>query len=132
MKTANIIMNSHIVLTPTEDLICRYKCHGLQRKEIADKLQRSEGTLLVHFRHIHEKLQINNEVELVVWYIENVLKIEIKKLIQVSILLFILLPSILLDESKLIRVQRTCRSCRTYKSYRSRRSESEADYYLTT
>lgn len=119
-----------ISLTPTEDLICRYKCHGLQRKEIADRLQRSEGTLLVHFRHIHEKLRINNECELVIWYIENVLKIEIKKLIQVSILLVILLPSILLDESKLIRAQRSCMSSRSLRSCRARRSES--DYYLTT
>lgn len=116
------------ILTPTEDLICRYKVHGYQRKEIADRLQRSENTLLVHFRNIHAKLHINNEVELVVWYIENVLNIEIKKLIQVSILLFILLPSILMDESKLIRAQRTAMSSRSLRSCRTRRSES--DYYL--
>lgn len=113
------------VLTPTEDLICRYKCLGLQSKEIADRLNRNEGTLRVHFRHIHSKLHINNEVELVVWYIENVLHVNIKKMVQVLVLLAILAPSILTDESNIIRVQRVTRLTR---STRSRRSDS--DYYL--
>jgi DNA-binding CsgD family transcriptional regulator len=72
-------------LTKTEDLICRYKCLGLQTKEIADQLHRSEGTLRVHFKHIHTKLHIHNEVELVVWYIENVLHVDVKRMVWIGI-----------------------------------------------
>ena len=116
------------ILTPTEDLICRYKCLGLQSKEIADQMHRSEGTLRVHFRHIHTKLHINNEVELVIWYIENVLKIDIKKMVQVVVLLAVMVPSILGNERTLIRTQRTARTSSASRSARSRRSES--DFYL--
>lgn len=70
-----------LILTKTEDLIVRYKCLGLQSKEIACRINRSEGTIRVHFRHIHNKLHVNNEVEVVLWYIENVLNIDIKRLV---------------------------------------------------
>ncbi len=118
------------ILTPTEDMICRYKCQGLQRKEIADKLQRSENTLLVHFRNIHSKIHVNNEVELVIWYIENVLNINIRKLVQVAILLGILIPSIVFDETSLVRAQRSARASRSLRSRRGE-EECETDYILT-
>ena len=114
-------MEATVVLTPTEDLICRYKVHGLQRKEISVKMARSENTLLVHNKHIHSKLHVNNDVEVVVWYIENVLNIDIKRIIQVGILLLILVPSILMDESKVVRAQRTTHISR---SIRNRRNET--------
>lgn len=110
-----------------EDLICRLKVHGFQRKEIAYRLHRSENTLITHNKHIHSKLQVNNDVETVVWYIENILKIEIKKFIQVAVLLALLLPSILLDGFTGIRTMRTpnARTARV-----SRRAECENDYIL--
>ena len=66
-------------LTPTEDLICRYKLQGLQVKEISYIMEREISTIKTHFRNIHAKLKINNEVELVLWYIKNVLEINVEK-----------------------------------------------------
>lgn len=116
-----------IQLTPAEDLICRYKIQGFQVKEIADILKRSPDTLRVHIRHIHEKIQVNNEVEVVVWYIENVLGINIKKMVQVIVLMAILAPGILTDDTKILRTSRTARTCRTS---RNRRSEDN-NYQLS-
>lgn len=107
------------VLTQKEDLICRYKCLGLQRKEIAAQMKRSENTLLVHNRNIHSKLHVNNDVEIVIWYIENVLHIEIKKLIQVLVLLALLIPTMLLDSGSMVRVQRSGRSSGTARTRRA-------------
>lgn len=117
-----------IELTPTEITICKFKCLGLQNKEIADRMQRAESTLKVHFKNMHAKLHVNNEVELVVWYIENVMNINIRKFIQVTVLLAILIPSMLTDESNLLRAQRSARTARTMRTSRNRRSET--DYYL--
>lgn len=116
-----------LTLTPTEELICKLKAHGLQRKEIADRLNRSENTLCVHNKHIHTKLHANNDVEVVVRYVAIRYGIDITKIVQIAILLAVLLPSILLDELATVRTFRTqsARTCRA-----SRRSESETDYIL--
>lgn len=91
MKTAK--------LTKTEDLICRYKVKGLKRKKIAVAIRRSENTLLTHNKRIHSKLHVSNDAEVVVWYIENVLKIEVLKFVQVAIILAFIIPSTLLNFS---------------------------------
>ncbi|MBV5329783.1 MAG: response regulator transcription factor [Chlorobium sp.] len=118
------------ILTPTEDLICRLKVLGLQRKEIADRLHRSQNTIIVHVKHIHSKLKVNNEVETVVWYIENILHIDIKKFIQISVLLAILTPSIFFDNGNYQRAFRSSRTTKTVRASRSRRNESETEYTL--
>ena len=119
-------MKNELVLTKTEDSVVRYVCHGFQNKEIADKMNRSEETIKIHLRHIHQKINENNKVEIVIWYLENRFNINIKKMVQIGILLLILAPSILMDDNSLVRVQRTTRTTR---SIRSRRGE-ESDYYL--
>ena len=116
-------------LTPMEHLICRMKCHGYQRKEVAKILNRSENTMITHDKHIHEKLHANNNVEVVINYVEKETGIDIRKLIQISILLAVLLPSILMDEFSMVRIFRTIQS-RTAKAGRSRRNECETDYLL--
>ncbi len=115
------------LLTPTEELICKYKCMGLQRKEIAEKLHNKANTLITHFKNIHAKLHINNDSELVVWYIENIMKIEIRKMLQVSVLLALLVPSIISVDNSMIRTRSASRTIRTA---RTRRSEGETDYLL--
>ena len=114
-------------LTLKEDLICRLKCHGLQRKEIASKLHISENTMITYDKHIHEKLHASNNVEVVINYVEEKTKIDIRKLIQITFLLMIMLPSIIIDEAATVRVFRTAQLTRTA---RARRNESEVINYL--
>ena len=118
---------SSILLTPMEDLICKLKVHGLQRKEIANRLHRSENTLIVHNKHIHTKLHANNDVEVVTTFISIRYGIDIKKIVQITVLLAILTPSIFIESSNYVRVIRTAKTAR---ASRSRRSESETDFNL--
>jgi len=113
-------------LTKTQDVIVRYKMLGLQRKEIADRMHRSLDTIAVHFRNIYEKTDVQNEIELYNWYAENVLKIDIRKMIQVIVLIFILSPSIIGHSNDLQRTQRSVRSARSSRT--SRRSDFDSNY----
>jgi len=112
-------------LTKTEDLIVRMKMQGLQRKEIADKMERSLDTVAVHFRNIYEKTDVQNEIELYNWYCENVFQINIRKMLQIGVLLLVLSPSIFSTNNTIQRAQR----CRT-SSLSSRRNESDSDNFL--
>ena len=111
-------------LTKTEDRIVRLKMLGYQRKEIADQLCRSLDTVAVHFRNIYEKTEVQNEIELYNWYCENVFNINIRRLLQVTCLLIILLPSIVSQDDIFQRVQRARTSQRVL---RSRRGETDPD-----
>lgn len=51
-------------LTPRETEVVRLVAEGLRNKEIAEKLQISEGTVKIHLHSIYEKLQIGGRVEL--------------------------------------------------------------------
>lgn len=115
-------------LTKTEDLIVRLKMQGLQRKEIADKMQRSLDTVAVHFRNIYEKTDVQNEIELYNWYCENVFQINIRKMLQIIVLLLIMSPSIFSGNNTIQRAQRCQTSSRTARS--SRRNESDPDNFL--
>lgn len=70
------------IITKTEDLVIRLKLQGLSRKEIAELTGRSTGTIQRHFQNVYEKLQIQNEIELYNWYVENILDINIRKILQ--------------------------------------------------
>jgi DNA-binding NarL/FixJ family response regulator len=70
------------LLTKTEDQVIRLKLQGLSRKEIADQTMRSTGTIQRHFQNVYEKLNIQNEIELYNWYAENILDINIRKILQ--------------------------------------------------
>lgn len=52
------------VLTPRETEVVKMVATGLRNKEIAEKLQISEGTVKIHLHAIYEKLQITGRVEL--------------------------------------------------------------------
>ena len=116
-------------LTPMEHLICRLKCHGFQRKEIASRLNRSENTLIVHNKHIHSKLHANNDVEVVITYVEKETGIDIRKLIQIAVLLAVLCPSILMDEFSMLRIFRTVQG-KSARTLRNRRNECSTDFIL--
>ena len=110
-----------------EELICKLKCHGLQRKEIANRLHRSENTLIVHNKHIHAKFHVNNDVEVVTRFIAIRYGIDIKKIVQIAVLLAMLTPSILSDGSSYVR---TVRSPKVAKTANTRRQECETDFNL--
>jgi DNA-binding NarL/FixJ family response regulator len=54
-------------LTPREVDVVRLVAEGLRNKEIADRLQISEGTVKIHLHSIYEKLNIGGRVELSVF-----------------------------------------------------------------
>ena len=97
-------------LTPKEDSIVRLKMTGLERKEIAEKMKSSIETVCTHFKHVYEKTDTHNEIELYNWYCETILHINIRKMLIVCFLIGILLPSIFTHNSD---VQRASRSART-------------------
>lgn len=70
------------ILTKTEDQVIRLKLQGLSRKEIAEATFRSTGTIQRHFQNVYSKLNIQNEIELYNWYAENILDINIRKILQ--------------------------------------------------
>ena len=76
-------MHPHI-LTKTEDQVIRLKLQGFSRKEIAALTFRSTGTIQRHFQNVYEKLYIQNEIELYNWYAENILDINIRKILQAA------------------------------------------------
>lgn len=117
------------ILTPMEEMICKLKAHGFQRKEIASRLNRSENTLIVHNKHIHSKLHANNDVEVVLRFVAIKYGIDIMKIVQISILLAVLLPSILLDELAIVRTYRPLQN-RTIRATRARKNECETDFNL--
>jgi len=69
-------------ITKTEDLVIRLKLQGLSRKEIAGLTGRSTGTIQRHFQNVYVKLQIQNEIELYNWYVENILDINIRQMLK--------------------------------------------------
>ena len=69
------------IITKTEDLVIRLKLQGLSRKEIAGLTGRSTGTIQRHFQNVYAKLQIQNEIELYNWYLENILDINIRMIL---------------------------------------------------
>lgn len=73
------------ILTKTEDQIIRLKLQGLSRKEIAKLTGRSTGTIQRHFQNVYAKLKIQNEIELYNWYVENILEINIRKMLEVAV-----------------------------------------------
>ncbi len=74
------------IITKTEDRVIRLKLQGLSRKEIAELTGRSTGTIQRHFQNVYVKLQIQNEIELYNWYAENILDINIRKMLQTEAL----------------------------------------------
>ena len=73
------------ILTKTEDQVIRLKLQGFSRKEIANHMFRSTGTIQRHFQNVYEKLNIQNEIELYNWYAENILDINIRKMLQMAV-----------------------------------------------
>ncbi|MBS4020804.1 MAG: response regulator transcription factor [Dethiobacter sp.] len=54
-------------LTPRENMIVKLLGKGLTNKNIAEKLCISESTVKVHLRHIMEKLELKNRIEIAVY-----------------------------------------------------------------
>jgi len=73
------------ILTKAEDQVIRLKLQGLSRKEIAELTFRSTGTIQRHFQNVYAKLDIQNEIELYNWYAENILDINIRKMLQAAV-----------------------------------------------
>ncbi len=54
-------------LTPREKMVVNLLGDGLTNKKIAEKLCISESTVKVHLRHIMEKLELKNRIEIAVY-----------------------------------------------------------------
>ena len=119
-----------VKLTKTEDQIVRLKMQGFQRKEIANQMHRSLDTVSVHFRHIYEKTDVDNEIELYNWYCENVFHISIRKMLQVIVLVLILIPSIFSRSDTIQRAMRARTSSRTQGNSRKGESDSTLESFL--
>ena len=113
------------LLTKTEDTIVRLKMMGMERKEIALRMGRSAETVSVHFRHVYEKTDTDNEIELYNWYVENVFHINIRKMLQVVFLIAILVPS-MFNTTNIQRAQRA----KVQTSRTTRRNETNTDSFL--
>ena len=70
------------MLSPAEDRVVRQKLKGYTEKEIADTLFVSPHTIHKHMHNIYEKTGVRNEMELSNWYLETILRIGIKKLLE--------------------------------------------------
>ncbi len=116
---------SAAVLTKTEDTVVQFKLLGLQRKEIANELQRSEGTIQKHFQNIYTKVKVQNEIELYNWYLENVLGIEIKKILKITLCLGMLILAEYTDDSEMIRAKKYGKSIRSLRSIKPLRKGKE-------
>ena len=116
------------VLSNTEREVLELRIKGFSRKEIAKKTFRSENTIKTHFQNIQLKTGIRNEVDIAVWYIEEVLKIEIKKLLKVTVALALLFVAEFAD-SDMIRARRVRSRSRTCRTTRSRKSKNNENYY---
>lgn len=116
-----------VTLTRTEDKITRMRLQGLLRKEIAYSLNRSLETVCVHMKNIYRKTSVQNEIELYNWYAENILKINIRQMLQVVVLLIILSPSILTNDNA---IQRALRARSSARAKTGRRSEYEPVNFL--
>jgi DNA-binding NarL/FixJ family response regulator len=55
------------LLTPRELELARQVASGLRNKEIAERLNISEGTVKIHLHNIYEKIGIEGRVALTVW-----------------------------------------------------------------
>jgi two-component system nitrate/nitrite response regulator NarP len=53
-------------LTAREQQVVTLVCDGLSNKEIADKLDVTEGTIKVHLHAIYEKLSVRSRIELMI------------------------------------------------------------------
>ena len=73
-------MNPH--LSKVEDQIVRLKLQGLSQKEIAERVFRSPHTIRTHINKVYEKVGAHNSDQLHNWYLENILEIGIRKLLQ--------------------------------------------------
>ena len=69
-------------LTKIEELTQRLKLQGLSRKEIAEKVFRSHYTIRTHINKAYAKIDVHSDIELSNWYLENILSIGIKKLLE--------------------------------------------------
>jgi len=115
-------MNS-IALSKTECNVIEMRIAGLSRKEIADKSYRSEKTIKTHFQNIHKKLNLNEEIQVVVWYIENVLDIDIKKTLKVAASIALILFVEFTANSNVIRT-RTVRTGKGQMANRASRAKT--------
>jgi DNA-binding NarL/FixJ family response regulator len=55
------------LLTPRELELVRHVASGLRNKEIADRLNITEGTVKIHLHNIYEKVDVEGRVALTVW-----------------------------------------------------------------
>ncbi len=69
-------------LTKTEELIVNLKLQGFSKTEIAEIVFRSPHTIRTHINNAYAKLGVHSDIELSNWYLENILSIGIKKLLQ--------------------------------------------------
>lgn len=54
----------------TEKQVLEMRISGLSRKEIADKMFRSEKTVQTHFQNALRKTKAKDEIDLVVWFLK--------------------------------------------------------------
>jgi DNA-binding NarL/FixJ family response regulator len=55
------------LLTPRELELVRHVASGLRNKDIADRLNITEGTVKIHLHNIYEKIDVEGRVALTVW-----------------------------------------------------------------
>lgn len=58
-------------LTGEEYKVAYYVARGLNNKQIADLLQKSESTVKMQLRFAFRKAQVNSRTKLALWFIET-------------------------------------------------------------
>jgi len=69
------LRHASAVLTPRELTIVRAIANGSRNKEIAERLNISEGTVKVHLHNIYQKLGVDSRFALMVYARENALNV---------------------------------------------------------
>ena len=70
------------MLTNTEERVVRLRLQGMTHGQIAQRTGRSLQTIRKHQYNVYHKLKIRNEPELYNWYVENILGINIREILE--------------------------------------------------
>lgn len=91
------------LLTKRESQIASLLALGFTKKEVAEKIFRSEETIINHTRKIYDKLGLRNVVELTIWWLSIKYKLsinvqELRKEMLASAMLLAILFSVINHE----------------------------------
>ena len=64
-------MNPHPLLTPREQQVAASTAEGLSDKQIAERLGIAVNTVKQIAKHIHQKLKLENRVQVALWWLRH-------------------------------------------------------------